>query len=189
MPNNFTLESGNVWDNTGFLVGAISGAMTVISAGADVFAIRNGSQDRAWVPSDFRLEFVTTTAFGAAQSLLFALYKVTGFTVLHTTGVKAITNGVQRKRIREHPAFTDLQVAISDTSAITGATYDTITQEPIEILSCASALGPQGTKHSFTVGKIPYAIEQNEGFVLRILTTMGATGVGNLFCGFNSMRV
>lgn len=189
MPENYSIEPGNVWHNSGFMVSALSGAMTVISANGDVFGLRNNSADRALTISDFRLEFVTTTAFGAAQSLLFALYKVTNFITLHNSGQKTIVNAVQQKRIKEHPAFPDIQVAISNTGAITGGVYDTITQEPVEILSLSSSVGPQGTKHHFTVGKIPWTLEQNDGFVLRILTTMGATGVGNLFCGFNSMRI
>ena len=81
----------NLVQAEGYLVGCRSNLLTGVAAAADVFGMRNILATRdalavAWI----RLRWVTTTAFGAAQSLAFRVNKVYGFTAIHDTGGTAI---------------------------------------------------------------------------------------------------
>jgi hypothetical protein len=188
MGENLARVDRNLVQAEGFLVGARSGLMTVIAADADVFGMRNilSTKDAiavAWI----RLRWVTTTAFGAAQSLAFRVNKVYGFTAIHSAGGTAVQAHFRRQSQRRGTAagdrvpLTEISSYISDTAAITGATY---TAEDTDELECyavgASSTGPGVYEDWTPEDGIPLVLEANEGLVINNEITMGATGVGRL---------
>lgn len=168
----------------GGVLGGVSGSIAgAISAATDLFAIRNGSSSKSLVVSQIEYQWVTTTAFGAAQALLFGLYKVTGFTVLHSAGAGLKTLSGVPKRTTYALSFTDIDCVIAGTADITGHTYAAPdADEPFH-----SAASPS---HSVTptaygvwvpdVAGLPLILEPDEGVILRPLIALGATGVGLL---------
>jgi hypothetical protein len=176
------------------VLGAVSGATTVVAAAGDVFGLRNVSS-RAVAISGIRLRWVTSTAFGAAQSLAFRVNKVYGFNAIHTTGGTAVQAHYKRQAnirgssVGDRVPLTDLSAYICNTGAITGATYTAEdTDEPEMLAVGAGSVLPGVYEDWFPADGLPLVLEQNQGIVVNNHITMGATGVGNLFVGVELFR-
>jgi hypothetical protein len=178
----------NLVQAEGYLVGARSGLMTGIAAGADVFGLRNIlSTKDAIAISWIRLRWVTTTAFATAQSLAFRVNKVYGFTAIHTTGGTAVQAHYRRQSQRRGTAsgdrvlLTEISSYISGTVAITGATYTAEDTDELECYGVGAGSTLPGVYEDWTPEDgIPLVLEADEGLVINNEILMGATGEGRL---------
>lgn len=188
MGENLLLDAGNLRQATGYILGAVSGAMTTIAADADVFALRNVSASPI-VVSQLRLGWVNSTAFGTAQAVAFRAHKVYGFTAVHTGGSpKSVQAHYKRQsQIRgtatgDRVPLTDLSAVIAATAAITTPTYTAAdADEPEWFAASDGNLSPGFNVDLWPRDGLPVVLEQNEGIVVKNQVLMGATGVGNLF--------
>jgi len=200
---NLAQVERNIVQARGYTVSAISGALTVVAANGHVFGLRNVATDVEGVPSgnlgsravtealvvtSVRVRFATTTAFGAAQSLLFRGYKVRGFTAIHTTGGTAVR--AHYKRPNQVPGaasfrapLTDISAYMADTGAITGQTLTAQTALEPEFVAVGAGSVLPGVYEDWEPGalSLPHALQPDEGLLFDVGLTMGATGVGNLF--------
>ena len=202
MRRNFLNDSANLRDAEGFVIGAVSGLMTTIAAGADVFGFQNLGP-RTVVITGIRLRWVTTTAFGTAQALAFRTNKVTGFAAIHTTGGKSVqahyahAEGVSVNSagvavaVGDRIPLAEMSSYISNTGAISGATYTAEdTDEPEQFAVGAGSTLP-GVYDDYipTQGLLPLVCPTNTGIVVNNHILMGASGVGNLFVGLDLYRM
>ncbi len=202
MRRNFLNDSINLRDAEGFVCGAVSGLVTAVAAGGDVFGFVN-LIDRPALITGIRLRWVTTTAFASAQALAFRVNKVYGFTAIHTTGGTAVQahylfqGGVASKADGSAPAvgdripLTELSAYISATGAITGSTYTgEDTDEPEQFAVGAGSVLP-GVYDDYLPGQgiLPMVLTKNTGIVVNNHILMGASGVGNLFVAVDGYRL
>lgn len=161
-----------------FNYGGASGLITVIAAGTStaghIYALRNPSATVKAFISRVRVAFHPTVAFGAAQSVSFALFKMTAYTAAHTGGT-AITPA---KRITSEADASVAAARISTTGALTAGTH-TIAAQPL------LRAGAFGTTPAFNAvyepkDNHPLVLEEDEGLLLRNEILMGASGVGVL---------
>lgn len=180
------LEVGNLANAHPRRVSAVSGALTTVAANADVWALQNASSTKRLAVSRLRAKFVTTTAFGTGQALLFGFYRVSGFSAIHTggTGIKTISVTGRDSRLDDAPrALSDVNCRMAAAAAITTATYTAPdADEPFAVLHCPLSTTPAGEMILDAPRDLfPDDLRQNEGVICRPLITMGATGVGTLF--------
>jgi hypothetical protein len=195
MAENLLLDAGNLRQATGYILGALSGDMTLIAADADVFAFRNVSTSPI-VLSKLTLGWVTKTAFGTAQALGFRAHKAYGFTAVHDTGSpKSIQAHYKRQsQIRgsstgDRVALTDLSAVISGAAAMTNGVYTAPdADEPEFFAAVAGNLAPAFVLSTQPHDWLPLVLEQDEGIVVKNQVLMGATGVGSLFVGMELFR-
>jgi hypothetical protein len=195
MGENLLLDAGNLRQATGYILGAVSGAMTVVAADADVFALRNVSTSAIGINA-IRLRWVTSTAFAAAQCMAFRVHKVYGFTAVHTGGSPTAvqTHYKRQSQIRgtatgARVALTDLSAVISGTAALTTATFTAPDGDEPELLGVGAGSVLPGLYEEWSpFDGLPLVLEQNEGIVVKNHILMGATGVGNLFVGLELSR-
>ena len=179
---NMIIAPSRMAISKGHNIAALSGALTVIVAGADVYGLQNDAADKPLVVGQITMGWFTTTAFGAAQAVPFGLWKVTGFTAIHDTGTGIKTIAPHRKRVALHRALAGVNVRMAAAVAISNATYDSPdADEPDMVLMTTLATSPIG-ENIWTPGDfLPFVLDENEGIIVRPLITMGATGVGNLY--------
>lgn len=162
-----------------FRYGGPSGLITVIAAGTasagHLYALRNPSTSTKTVHlARLRLAFHPTVAFGAAQAVRFAAFKLTGYSAAHTGGT-AITPAKRRSSLATASIAT---ARIATTTELTAGTQ-TLAAQP------AFSAGAWGTAPIFdsvyTPGDgLPELLEPGEGLLIRNEVLMGATGVGIL---------
>jgi hypothetical protein len=183
-------DPARVANRPGYVIGALSGALTVITAGADVFALRNVAAEPL-VVSAIRLGWYTTTGFAAAQGLAFGVWKVTGFSVVHDTGSGIKTIAALARRTGAPPLVdgVDIQARMAAAVAISGQTYATPdADEPLGVGIAGGNTSP-GLYFNWTPADgLPLVLEADEGVVVRNQITMGATGVGSLHVGIDARR-
>ena len=182
-PKNLALTEGHLDSAKGFRFPALSGALTVITTAQDVYGFRNASTTKPFVVSQIVMSWTTTTAFGAAQACPWGLWKVAGFTAIHSggTGIKTIAG--HRKRVSSCDLLTDVTCRMAAAVLIDTATYTAPdADEPDYVLPTTMSTTPVGSA-LWTPGEgcLPEVLDQDEGFIARPLVTMGATGVGNLY--------
>lgn len=162
-----------------FYYGAPTGLLTGVAAGTasagHVYALRNPSSAKKLFISRLRVVFTPTTAFGAAQALAFALFKLTGYTVAHSGGT-AIT---PLKRITSQSAASIATAQVSTTGALTQGTQ-TLQATPITRFAASHATLPVLDAVYVPRDDHPIVLEANEGLLLRNEILMGASGVGIL---------
>ncbi len=160
-----------------FRYGDQSGLATVLAAGTSsaghVFALRNptGSGKRISLAS-IRLAFIPTVAFGAAQAVQLAAYKLTAYTVAHTGG-HAVTPAKRRTGIS---AVSVATARMADTGALTAGTQ-TIAATPLFTAGAHGTL-PAFDKLWTPADGMPEVLEEGEGLLVRNEILMGASGVG-----------
>jgi hypothetical protein len=195
MGENLLLDAGNLRQATGYILGAVSGAMTVITADSDVFALRNVSTSCISVNA-IRIRWVTSTAFGSAQSMAFRVHKVYTFTAVHSAGSPTAiqTHYKRQSQIRgtatgDRVPLTDLSALIAGTAAMTSGTYATIDADEPELLAVGAGSTLPGIYEEWAPADgLPLVLEQNQGIVVKNHILMGAAGVGNLFVGLELSR-
>lgn len=175
-----------------------TGAVTTIAAGtgtAGFLFSKRWVQTPAATGLAYRLrslevEFLLTTAFGAAQEVGFDVFKATGYSASPTSGT-AITIGADGKKRASYPssafANTGCDVRIATAAAITAGTHTLDGQAIARGSLWAGAVGAFiATRYfDFTTtepGGIilsPGAAAANgEGIIIRNTILMGAAGVG-----------
>jgi hypothetical protein len=162
-----------------FHYGSPTGLLTGVAAGTasagHVYALRNPSSAKKLYISRVRLAFIPTTAFGAAQALSFALFKLTGYSAAHTGG-NAVT---PQKRLTSSSKATVATARIGDTGALTAGTH-TLVATPIFRCGSSHATLPVMDAVYEPRDDHPIILEANEGLLVRNEILMGASGVGVL---------
>lgn len=199
---NHVVEPGNLVKARGYTVSAISGLLTTVTADDHVFGLRNVATDVEGIPgilgsravtealvvTKISVRFATTTAFASAQALLFRGYKVSGFTAIHTTGGTAVR--AHYKRVSSVPGaasfrapLTDISAYMANTGAITGQTLtaQTALEPEFVAVGAGSTLPGVYEDHGDGALQLPMVLEKDQGILIDVGLTMGASGVGRLF--------
>ena len=155
-----------------------SGLLTVVAAGSatagHVYVLRNADATKKIHITRVRLQFTPTVAFGAAQALALAIFKLTGYSAAHTGGT-AVT--AQKRRTSESATLVGA-ARIATTAGLTSGTH-TFAAQPLfrcgahSTLPVIDAVWTPRDDH----GEI---LEANEGICVRNEVLMGASGVGVL---------
>ena len=195
MQQNLALTDSNLNTAEGFVIGALSGLMTGIAAGADVCGIRNVGT-RPLVILGIRIRWVTTTAFTTAQALAFRVNKVYGFTAVHDTGTPVAVqahhlhqSGIGGTTVGDRIALTEISTTISSTAAISissGYTAEDADEPDVFAVGAGSTL--PGVYEDWTPPGLPLVLPTNTGLVINNHILMGAAGVGNLYVGVDGYR-
>lgn len=188
-------EAGNLRLGTGYILGAVSGLVTGVAAGGDLFALRNVSQ-KAIAVSAIRIRWVTTTAFAAAQGMAFRVNKVYGFTAVHTGGTPTAiqTHYKRQSQIRgsstgDRVPLTDLSAVMASTAAIDTATYTAEDADEPDLFAVGAGSTLPGVYEDWSPpDDLPLVLEQNQGIIVNNHIAMGGSGVGNLFVGIELFR-
>lgn len=195
MSENLVIHPANMVAARGIRVGAVSGSLTTVAAGGDVFGITNLSV-HPYAVSLVSLRFVTTTAFASAQGLAFRVNKVYGFTAIHNSGGTAVQAHYKRQSqvrgsaVGDRVPLTELSAYIANTGAISGATYTAEdTDEPDWFAVGAGSTLPAVYEDYSPADGLCTVLEQNEGIVVNNHILMGSSGVGNLFVGLDLYRL
>lgn len=160
-----------------YFYGGVSGLATVIAAGTatagHVYVLRNPTASARKVHvSRFRLTVEPRTAFGAAQALAFALYKMTGYSAAHAGGT-AITPA---KRITSEADASVAAARIATTGELTAGTH-VVAAQPITRFASTHSTLPLLDQNYVPRDDHPLVLEPGEGLLLRNETLMGASGV------------
>lgn len=159
-----------------------TGLVTTVAAGTatagHILALRSATTDKAVLLRSLEVEFVLTTAFGAAQRVGFDVQIARTYSAAHT-GATALT--VTGGKTNAGAATPIMAGRIADTGALTAGTH-TFDANPIAkgylyASAIGALLGPRF--YDFTAcrdGGI--LLQTQEGVVVRNLILMGATGVG-----------
>jgi hypothetical protein len=170
---------------------AVTGAITVIAGGGAIFSTRWAAV--AGGPSFMllkrvQLAWVVTTAFGAAQVIDFDIVRATAFTVSDSGGT-ALTpftgnNNKVRSSIMNTSQVTDMRIAAA--AALTAGTrtqdanpfgYLPAGTQPAANTALLTAAGLTDLYKDDAIAQHPQMFGNNEGFQIRVVTTMGATGI------------
>ncbi len=159
--------------------GAASGALTAVAANGPVFSLRNTGANLLMVRR-VQVGFVTTTAFTAAQGLVYQMLRASGFTVSDSGGTSLYVAGQNKHRL----SFTNIASAPDIRIASTGAlTAGTRTLETVSMGNAGGTSSGVGTSMpkiellSHDAGDHPMILAQNEGLVITNVIAMGAAGV------------
>jgi hypothetical protein len=176
---SYFIDKGRNVKSPFFSYGGRSGLLTGVAAGTSsaghLYALRNPADSGKTIHlALIRLLFTPTTAFGAAQALRLALFKLTAYTVAHTGGT-AITPA---KRRTGQATASIATARIGDTGALTAGTH-TLAAQPRLDVGAHSTL-PVIEKLWTPGDGLPEIIEPGEGLLIRNETLMGASGVGYL---------
>ncbi len=163
-------------------IGATTGLMTGIAAGAAIFSMRNISANPVLVRR-VGIGFVTTTAFTAAQIVTFGLVVARGFTVSDGGGTAIALTGSNGKHRTSLATPTSIDCRIATTAALTAGARTA----DANMLAIQAGWSPgAGTTvtpglnnlMSHDTGDYPIVLAQNEGVLIVNQTAMGAGGVG-----------
>jgi hypothetical protein len=174
-----------------YVDGSYSGLITgIASAGSATnghlwavrFATAAGDKRRAAVIQRLRARLFTATGYTAAQEVTLTLFKLTGFTALHTGG-SAVTPS---KKWTGYPA-TLMTGRIAGTGQLTAGTQ-TLDTDPIRTATYAELAAaptvPKGVIDLFMstedLAESPLAIGNNEGLLIRSEIAQGGGGVARL---------
>lgn len=161
-----------------------TGSVTTIAAASatagHLLALRNASSTTAVRIRSLEVEFILTTAFGAAQQVGFDAVIARSYSAAHT-GATALTLTGDTGNARAAQDATVLTGRIADAGALTAGTHtlDTysIARGSVWASAIGALLGPRF--YDFTgLDSGGIVLVQNEGLVVRNMTLMGATGVG-----------
>ena len=166
-------------------LGARSGLITGIAALGPLFSFRNISANLVTIRR-VGAGFMTTTAFTAAQTVDFELVVARAFAVSDSGGTAISITGSNGKHRTSLSTPTSLDARIATTAALTAGTRTLDANALGQIAGWSGAVG-QGIAPtvdnllSHTPGDHPLVLAQNEGFIVRPITALGAAGVGNFY--------
>lgn len=182
------LEHIGIVPNQGghFLIAAKSGAATVIAAAGAIFSARWTDSSRLCVINSITAAFTPTTGFTAAQPVDVDAIKVTAFSASDTGGTALLAPSRKRTGNMGASLMADMRIA---TTAALGAGTATADANPFAIANLYQQFAATNI-NAVLPGQVLYSLDQpgmkhplilgpNEGFRVRIVTTMGAAGVGN----------
>jgi hypothetical protein len=183
------LEHIGITPNMGghYLLSQKSGAATVIAAAGAIFSARWTDPAHKCVINKILAAFTPTTGFTAAQAVDVDLVKLTAFSVADSAGTTIALGTSNRKRSAGMGGslFNDMRIAAA--AALTNGTAAV----DANVLGLANlyqqfaatninAVPPVQVLYQHTPGQEhPLILEANEGIRVRVVTTMGAAGVGN----------
>ena len=161
-----------------FSTGSVTGIAAASATAGHILALRYATAGKGALIKSLEVEFITTTAFTAAQRVGFDAIVARSYSAAHS-GETALTisNG---QKLANYPAPT-LTGRISNTAALTAGTH-TFDANPVARGSYWSSavgavFGPRF--YDFTAGPLGGLLLQNaEGLVIRNTVAMGANGVG-----------
>lgn len=169
-----------------YRVGLKTGAATVIAAAGAIFSARWSDPTRLMVVQRVMVGFNITTGFTTAQVIDLDLVPVRGFSVADTGGTAIALGTSNKKRFNMNNSLVaDMRIA---TTAALGAGTGTADANALALASCGAmnannAIGGFSPLvpllDSLAGQEHPLVLAANEGFRIRIATTMGAAGVGN----------
>lgn len=172
-----------------YSIGLTSGALTVVAAGAPVYAFRWAPPTSTQLCMVRRVEigFSTITAFGTAQSLQYSMQIARQWIANDTGGVTALftqTNTGKMRTSMPTSAFSGGgQLMIANTGANVAGTRTLDTQAMMFLQGSSTAIGtslPSAPIYQHSPGDYPLILAANEGFIINNVQVMGATGVINL---------
>lgn len=171
--------------------GAVSGALTGVAAAGPVFSFRNTGANPLMVRR-IQVGFATTTAFTAAQALVYSLLKANGFTASDSGGTSLYTAGANKHRNSMTNIASAPDIRIAAAAALTAGT------RALEAVALGIAGGsstgvgtsmPQTPLLSHDAGDYPLILAQNEGLVIANGIAMGAAGVIQLLVNIEFAEV
>lgn len=207
MAENSVIEAGRLIYAHSHLIGARSGslAFSALNAGFTtgvVGALRNIGPEELSVDS-VEMGFVTDVAAAATfTGVAFGFYKVTGFTVLPTTGQRATPPLPIRKRlpdfspllpapdpaIIQNPPSTFASVAIAGAAVLTGGTFVAPNfDDPMGLLildAGANGIYSGLAKHE-PRNAIPWSLAPNEGLIFANLQALPGSLTGRFSFGID----
>jgi hypothetical protein len=168
-----------------YRLSAKSGLATVIASGGAIFTMRWADSARTAIINKIWAGFIPTTGFTAAQAVDVDVVKVTAYTAIDTGGTPIALGSSNKKRTNMNNS--QMLASIATTAALgagTGASdANAMGQNSLYqqfAVTNANAALPMQPLIDYNAGaEYPMALAQNEGFRVRIVTTMGAAGVGN----------
>ena len=159
-----------------------SGAVTTIAAATatagHILSLRFATAGQGALIKSLEVEFVLTTAFGAAQRVGYDAVIARAYTAAHTGATALTITGGQKNAGFRAPA---LAGRIANTGALTAGTHTFDTNPIAKGSFYASAIGAKlgPVLHDFTASDQGGILLGNEeGIVVRNTVLMGATGVG-----------
>jgi hypothetical protein len=171
-----------------FQMSMASGGLTTVAAGTasagTVYSFRYApGTDTVCVVKRVSLNWVQTTAFGAAQQMGFALYAARSFSGADSGGTAATLTGNNNKMRTSLATSGVSNVNIGSTGALTAGTRTLDAQPLSQINFWVAGVGTQlATTEMMTydINDYPLVLANQEGFVILNQVLMGASGVGTL---------
>jgi len=177
-----------------YRIGLSSGLITILNAGDPAFSLQWTSTTYKMIIQEIDINFVLTTAFGAAQDISWGAYFARSYTVADTGGTAATLTGNNCKLDTNFNTTRVADMRIATTVALTAGTR-TLDTQPL-IMRCGmlgNALGNHMGELIRSIGvrdaENPITIRTNEGLVIAPIVTMGATGVGHLYVRMSWVEV
>jgi hypothetical protein len=171
-----------------YQIGLASGALTTVAASTSsagtVYSFRYApGTSNVCVIKRVSINWVQTTAFGAAQQMGFGLYVARSFVGADSGGTSATLSGDNQKYRTSFQTTQVSNINIGTTGQLTAGTR-TLDAQPLgATYFWVPAVGTQLVQTdllSYDANDYPLVLENNEGFVIQNLVLMGATGVGTL---------
>lgn len=165
-----------------FRVAMQTGALTGVGGGGVVWAFHWTSATYNAIVWYFKLVWLCTTAFGAAQLVDHGLYQARAWTGDYTGGATATLTGNNNKKRTSHATSLVADFRLSTTAALGGSPSISVDAQPIIYRQrWCSAIGQVLTTPQWVDFEMeqehPIVLAQNEGLVLQNVTAMGASGV------------
>ena len=171
-------------------VGAQSGAVTAVAANGPLFSFRYAGSNVCMIRR-VGIGWATTTGFTAGQLVDFGLVIARSFSASDSGGTAITLTGNNCKHRTSLATLTTNDCRIATTAALTAGTrtLDTNTLSQLSGFSTTATVGTflgTGLNNLFQhdAGDYPIVLANNEGFIITVLTAMGAAGVGRLYVNF-----
>lgn len=204
MAENFIIENGRLVYAKGNVFGGLTGALTGLAANAIVAALRNVGPAELVIDS-VDMAFATVTPSSVQTSgLMFALYKVPGFTALSNAGARATPPVPVRKRNNDHivipttnnldPKFdTAVQCQVGGTAALTGITQSPalVVDDPQwtfspRMVAAGTAALFDGQERWEPKNMIPLSLGVDEGLIVTARLAFPTALAGQFFIGIDT---
>lgn len=165
-------------------IGATSGLLVGVTGGASLFSLRNIGNTLLHVRR-VGVGFRTTTAFTTPQVVDFGTAVARSFVTSDTggTAIAIVDNNLKHSRRLETPMSVDCRIATTTALTAGTKTLDTNYLGQIGFYSNGVGSGAElgaNNLYQHDSGDHALILQQNEGINIRLLTTMGAVGVGRL---------
>lgn len=193
MRDNLQLSQDTLRGAQGITIGGLSGLITGVASGGDLYAVRNISARRIAIPG-LRLRWAPRTAFTTAQGIALTVQKVYGFTAIHTTGGTAIQahhrSDLIGGGIGDRIPLSEISAYIAATGAITGATYTAPDADEPEVFAVGAGGTLPGVYEDYSPSDgLPWVLPADTGLVVKLVGSMGAAGVGMLYVAPDAFRL
>jgi len=181
---NMLLEPGNLVHAQGHIVGALSGVITALSAGDDVFEFRWISAARDLPISAVRFAAYTVTPHSAALGMAFQLHKVGTFSAIGSGGKTIVVPTLRKTTGMTALAAADYACVVSNTGALTPGTYAAPdADEPMEVFTGPGSTTPSAEGKWEPRDGLPTVLAANEGLIVRATRAIASTQTIQLFVG------